>query len=162
MASLTEASAPASGGGKKLMIVIGLLGLVVLLLAGAVGYLFLNKPDPAAVHEAAPAAKHVPVFEKIDTFVVNLGGHDTVLQTELQVELSDEAGREMLKQFMPRIRNNLIMLLSSKTADEVATAEGKARLRGQIRSVINESLAETGRRDVVRSVVFNSFIVQLQ
>ena len=63
---------------------------------------------------------------------------------------------------MPRIRNNLIMLLSSKTADEVATAEGKARLRGQIRSVINESLAETGRRDVVRSVVFNSFIVQLQ
>ena len=28
MASLTEASAPASGGGKKLMIVIGLLGLV--------------------------------------------------------------------------------------------------------------------------------------
>ena len=124
MASLTEASAPASGGGKKLMIVIGLLGLVVLLLAGAVGYLFLNKPDPAAVHEAAPAAKHVPVFEKIDTFVVNLGGHDTVLQTELQVELSDEAGREMLKQYMPRIRNNLINGTCNQPFSQITLHDG--------------------------------------
>ncbi len=162
MASLAEAQ-PAAGG-KKLMLVIGALVGVVLLLAGAVGYLFLahgnGESKPKA--EEAAAAPVAPTFSKIDTFVVNLSDPGTMLQTELQVELGKPGDAELISAYMPRIRSNLILLLSSKTSADVATAEGKARLKAQIRSVINESLADSGHADVVRSVVFTSFIVQLQ
>ena len=77
-------------------------------------------------------------------------------------ELGKPGDAELISAYMPRIRSNLILLLSSKTSADVATAEGKARLKAQIRSVINESLADSGHADVVRSVVFTSFIVQLQ
>ena len=58
------------------------------------------------------------------------------------------------------MRRAIIMLLSSKTSQELATAEGKAKLRNQIRKIINETIGASPDRPLVVGVVFTSFIVQ--
>jgi len=57
---------------------------------------------------------------------------------------------------LPQIRDLLLTLLSSKTFDEVRTAEGKQQLREEIIARVNQVLD----RDVVKAVYFTEFIVQ--
>ena len=149
--------------GNKRMLVIGaaVLALLLLLLAGAVGYLFLNKNNEHGDEPGVGSRAALPVFEKMEPFVINLSGEQGgMLQVEMDTELAAESSREIVKAYNPKVRSAIIMLLSSKTSQELATAEGKAKLRNQIRKIINETIGASPDRPLVIGVVFTSFIVQ--
>ena len=55
----------------------------------------------------------------------------------------------------------LILLLSSKSAAELATPDGKVKLKAQVKQIINESM-DSGEEELVQSVLFTSFIIQKQ
>lgn len=160
-----------NSGGNKLMLIVILLLLVLLAAVGGLAfYVLTNKPAvvgggaAAAKAEEKPKKKHEgpPIFEKLDPFVVNLAGNTgSMLQVEMQAELSDEKVREKFKDYTPKIRSALILLLSSKTSAELATPEGKVRLRAQIKKIVNEAM-DAGDDTPVESVLFTSFIIQQQ
>ena len=163
--SSTAAETEGQGGSGKKKLLIIIIAVVVLLGGGGGAAFFLMKPhDAEAGAEPEKETKKVealPIYEKVDTFVVNLSGAEgTVLQTDLQVQLNDEKDREVLKAYMPKVRSNLILLLSSKTPAEIATAEGKELLKKQIRQVVNDSVDADHK--MVKSVLFTSFIIQAQ
>lgn len=158
---------PAEGGGKNpLMLLIVVLLVVVIALVSTFGYLFLTKSDEAMAEDGEQkkpvkvVASDPPVFEKMDPFVLNLASGSGILQVECQAELSDAAHAVLIKAYMPKIRSALILLLTSKSADELSTPEGKARLRNQIRQVINETVSDSGVDNAVTGVVFTSLIIQ--
>lgn len=143
-----EAAAPKAGGKKKL-ILIG-AGALMLVAGAAGGTWFAMKgshapaaADGAPVKAAKKEPKHVdkgapPVFLPLESFVVNLHGtapqaSDQFLQTEMTLRLADESVVMEVKQSMPEVRNRVLMLLSSKTAQELLTAEGKAKLAEAVR-----------------------------
>ncbi|MGL6046195.1 MAG: flagellar basal body-associated FliL family protein [Vogesella sp.] len=178
-AAAAGAPAPA-GGNKKLMIIVIVLLVLVLAAVGGLGaYLFLGQKHAAeaaaggahgaaaAEHEEAPKKKEKkegpPIFEKVEPFVVNLSGGPTapMLQLEMQAELMDEAAKTNFKAYMPKIRSAVILLLSSKTEEDVASAEGKVKLRAQIKRIMNESM-DAAEEEPVDSVLFTSFIIQQQ
>ncbi len=80
--------------------------------------------------------------------------------------------REQGEQFtamMPRIRNNVTLLLSSKKASELQPKEGKEQLAHQIADEINSAINPPARNKrgemvppdgPVTSVLFTSFIIQ--
>lgn len=175
-----EAEAPEGEGGakpkskKKLIIV-----LVVLLLLGGGGggaawwFLKGNKPvdpkDPKAASKAAAAPKKdepelPPIFIRVDTFTVNLKRVDTedhFLQTEMQFKLTDPKATEALKLRMPEIRNALLLLLSSRTHEELMTIEGKQKLSADIVTQANQIIrAKDPAKDGVHGVYFTSFVIQ--
>lgn len=174
------AAAPApAGGNKKLMIIVIVLLVLVLAAIGGLGaYLFLGQKHAAeatasgahgaaAEHAEEPKKKEKkegpPIFEKVEPFVVNLSGGPTapMLQLEMQAELVDEHAKTNFKAYMPKIRSAVILLLSSKTEEEVASAEGKVKLRAQIKRIMNESM-DAAQEEPVDSVLFTSFIIQQQ
>lgn len=174
------AAAPApAGGNKKLMIIVIVLLVLVLAAIGGLGaYLFLGQKyaaDATASGAQGAAAEHAeepkkkekkegpPIFEKVEPFVVNLSGGPTapMLQLEMQAELYDEAAKTNFKAYMPKIRSAVILLLSSKSEEEVASAEGKVKLRAQIKRIMNESM-DAAEEEPVESVLFTSFIIQQQ
>lgn len=155
---------------KKLLII-----LIVLLLAGGGGgaawwFLKGNKaPDPKAAGKAAAAPKKEepelpPIFVRIDTFTVNLKRVDTedhFLQTEMQFKLTDPKASEALKLRMPEMRNALLLLLSSKTQEELLTIEGKQKLSADIVTQANQIIrAKAPAKDGVHGVYFTSFVIQ--
>lgn len=168
------AAAPAPAGGNKKLIMIVIVLLVVLLAAigGLAAYLILGQshaPDAASVahaEEAAPKKEKKegpPIFEKMDSFVVNLTGGPTapMLQVEMQAELADEEAKNNFKAYMPKIRSAVILLLSSKGEEELATPDGKVKLRAQIKRIMNEAM-DAADTEPVEGVLFTSFIIQQQ
>ncbi|WP_265948173.1 flagellar basal body-associated FliL family protein [Dechloromonas sp. A34] len=158
--------------------------LVVVLAGGGAAFMLLSKSEPAEDDEevTAETAKtkkkdkkkeaHVaPVFINLDAFTVNLVPEtgDQYLQVMLSLEIEDVASEPMLKSLMPKIRNNITLLLSSKKASELLPKEGKERLAEQLKAEIN-NVAEPPEKNKkgevihaegpVKSVLFTSFIIQ--
>lgn len=131
---------------KKLFIIVG-VALVLLLGLGGGGTLFYMKKKAAAAAEAedaseegsAKAAKRErklkPAFVQLDMFTVNLADRDADRYAQIQMtfELNDEKATEMVKNFMPIIRNSVLMTLSHKTAAELLEKDGKLKLSRELR-----------------------------
>lgn len=164
-----EKKSSGGGGNKLLIIVIILLVVILAAVGGLAAYVFTSSSKGPMAQgeksaEAKPKKKHdgPPIFEKLDPFVVNLAGNaNSMLQIEMQAELDDEAARQKFKDYTPKVRSAVILLLSSKTANELSTPEGKVKLKAQIKKIINESM-DSGEDSPVDSVLFTSFIIQQQ
>jgi len=168
-----------------LYVVIALLLVVVLAVGGFAAWLFFTVSsnqsygDTAASEDASgdkggdkaskankdkkkeskKSSDEPPVFEKLDTFTVNLVG-GTVLQTEIYVQLSSEKQKDTIKAYLPLLSSQVNLLLSSKKPEDVATQEGKLKLMAEIKQAINKALGAKDDEDGVLSVQFKSFIVQ--
>jgi len=173
-ATSTEAAPPKKS--KKLLIIVAAALVVVLLIGGAAAFFLLKKHsaedsgDEEAVTETAKSSKKkggkeaIPVYIAMDAFTVNLvpESGEQFLQLILSVEVADLPTGDRIKTYTPKIRNNVMMLLSGKKASELLTREGKEKLAGEIRDQMNRVLAPDAKDDdaPVREVLFTSFIIQ--
>lgn len=186
-----EAKPPADAGAdapkkgkKKLLIIILAVVLVIVLGGGAAAFMLLKKGDHEDDEEVAeetdkPAKKEKkkkehetpPVFVNMDPFIVNLvpESGDQYLQVVLSVELEDAISEPVLKAQMPKIRNNITLMLSSKKASELMPKEGKERLAEDLKDEINSAIEPPKKNKKgelimpdgpAKSVLFTSFIIQ--
>ena len=139
-----EAQANGSSGGKKKGLLLVIVGVLVLALAGGGGAWFFlaGKKDAAATEaKAKPKDDHPPVFVTLDPFVVNLAGDgEHYLQVGINLKVADSHVPDQIKAHLPEIRNAVLLLLSSKHAEELATLDGKNQLRREIRAAVNTPL----------------------
>jgi len=189
---------PAYKGKRKMLIMIA--AAVALLLAiggGAAVYLVKKRAAAAAADgeegvaaEVVPAKpvkvdlKHAPTFVPLDPFTVNLADREAerYAQVGITLELSEPKVADLLKAYMPAIRNNILLALGSKTAAQLIERDGKLRLAAEIRREALRPLgfeidlpavaasgaarrapakAEDDDEDVpIRAVHFSNFIIQ--
>lgn len=158
----------AKSGGKKtlLLIVVGvvlLIGLSVgltLFLTGA-----LDGQDEEAVTEEAAAepAEQPPLYlDLTPEFIVNFEDQNRVayLQLDLQVMTRDAEVLKALETHKPRVRAELLMLLSTQKFEALRTREGKEKLAEDIKSSLNEILKKETGKEGLEEVYFTSFIMQ--
>lgn len=172
-AEAKEAAAPKKS--KKLLIIIIATLVLLLLIGGAAAFFLMSGGNPAAdgedgevaAEKAAPAKKKdakevVPVFVAMDAFTVNLdqdtGGQ--YLQVVISAEVEDAHMADKIKTYTPKLRNNVIRLLSGKKASELITREGKETLASEIRALMNDVLEPGAKEGPVKEVLFTSFIIQ--
>ena len=157
----------------KLLIILLSAVLVIVLAGGAVMLLKQSDhsdDDEEATQQEAPKKKkkegQAPIFQPLETFTVNLVPEegDQFLQVGITVELEDATDGERLKSFMPKVRNQITLLLSSKKASELTSKEGKEQLAEELRYTINDILnpAPKGKKaeTPIKEVLFTSFIIQ--
>ncbi|WP_301102936.1 flagellar basal body-associated FliL family protein [Propionivibrio sp.] len=161
---------------KKLIIIIA-AAVVLALLVGGFGAFFLLKGraaqggdegevtiEKAKVNKKKTGKEAAPVYVALDQFTVNLvpENGDQFLQIMISVEVENLSVGEQLRSYTPKLRNNVMMLLSGKKATELITKEGKETLADEVRDLINEIL-EPGVKageGPIREVLFTSFIIQ--
>ncbi len=151
MSAAAAAEAPTPAKGKKKLIII--IASVALVLAGGGGAaVFMIKQKAAAesadaesegaAKERAPAksaAKHdpkaVPVFVPMDPFTVNLADREAerYAQIGITLEIDDAKTGDQIKNYMPAIRNNILMAIADRTAAELMGREGKSQLAERIK-----------------------------
>lgn len=175
----TEASAPAKGGKMKLILIV--VAAVVIGAGGAVAALtFLGgsggaPEESAAVEEsvveestadgaghgggeAAEAEPAGPQNIEFKPFIVNLNdaGGKRYLKLTMSVDVDTEALGQEINSKMPMFRDTILLLLSSLSYDDIATTDGKMRLRNQMLNRINTQLT-SGK---IRNIYFAEFVVQ--
>ena len=171
----TEAVEEPKKSSKKLFIIIG---AVVLLLVGiGVPVLMMGKKvevketpeldSEAALHDGAQpegAGEEEELAEgeeplgsiyPLETFVVNLEGGKFI---RIQVQL-EFMGRDIPTKFYNRIvpmRDKMISLISSKSADDIGSSKSKDALKEEIKGIVNEVL----KKEEIKKVYFSQFIIQ--
>jgi flagellar protein FliL len=187
---------PANRGRKKKLILIA-AALAVLLAAGGGAAVFVIKKRAAAAAAATEGEdgavaevvepklvkadmKHAPTFVPLDPFTVNLADREAerYAQVGITLELNDSKSSDLLKAYMPAIRNNILLALGSKTAAQLIERDGKLRLAAEIRREALRPLgyeielpsgaaakrapaaADDDETVPIRAVHFSNFIIQ--
>jgi flagellar FliL protein len=123
-------------------------------------------------HKKKDEKKSAPVFLPLDIFTVNLADREAerYAQVGVTLELADTKTSDQLKTYMPAIRNDILMLLAHKRADELQERDGKLTLAREIRRAAMKPLLAVEDKDgdgkdeadeePVRAVHFSAFIIQ--
>ena len=146
-------------GKGKLFVVV--LALVMLAGAGGGGAWWWINRDAGTAQAKAPPTRP-PVFMNLEPFTVNLAEEDGehYLQTSIVLQVSDEKVVETMKQYLPVIRNRILLLLSSKRPSDIASPAGKAKLVDEVTGAVRESIpGSTPDRGIVQAFL-GAFVIQ--
>ena len=160
-------------GSKKLIIIIAVVVLVLIL--GGVGAFFAlsgSKGGEGASKEGVESEESAEAeapaegegkeggaesgLFPLETFIVNLQIKGSFLKADIQLEFTSAAEVKKVEKDVPRLRDAIIQVLSSKTASEILTSEGKEKLKDEIRASVNSMIGE----EKVLEVYFTEFIIQ--
>ncbi len=173
--AVADSSSPKKKSGLKL-IVLALVG--VLLVAGGAGgaWFALGRGHNAAGDDEPKHAKKVekkPLFTTLEPFTVNLQDPrgERFAQVGVTLEFEDPEVESTIKDRLPAVRNDILMLISSKQVEDLLSPQGKRQLADQIRlqagRAIGAELPDAGAPagkhaavNPIREVLFSQFIVQ--
>lgn len=151
----TESAATASSGSKPIILYV--LVVINMLVVGLVGFMvWKNSQKPVTTvdqvvegvkkddKEEAEKPQEIGKVIPLETFIVNLAGSKgrKVLKVNMELEVK---GQEIIQEIDNRkaqIRDFIIIILSSKSYDEVSTKDGKDFLRNEIKDNINSFLSK--------------------
>lgn len=187
-----EAAPPTKSKGKLIIFIV--IGVVVLALAGGGAYFLMKKKPVDETEDGEEPTKEVkakkkdkksdhtaPSFHKFDkAFTVKLQTEqqEAYLQAEVQLRVVDAATLDTLKQYDPELKHRIMLILLTKKASDLGTAQGVQRLSNEIRETVNNTLEPPSakkRKDKVdakepgdvaapdapvQAVLFTSFIIQ--
>lgn len=166
------ASPGAESGGKSkvkliIFIVIGLLLAVGLSVGGT--FFFMSRGGEAPPAEQAAEANAAPqrqaaVYEVLaPAFIVNFtntGGRQRYMQVSVALMSRDQAALDGLKEHMPLLRNQLVMLFSSQDFASLATPVGQEMLRQQATASVQELAQKELGKLAIEQVLFTNFVLQ--
>lgn len=149
---------------SKLGLFVG-LGVALLLLAGG-GYFaytkFVVSQPTVEESEKTEAAKQrkeaIGQLFALEPFVVNLADPKgkRYLKVRMELELESTQSMEKAEKIKPKLRDMVIMMLTSLSFEEVMTPEGKIRIRDELVDRFNQVM----KPDRVVQIYFTDFVVQ--
>ncbi|MCT7018406.1 flagellar basal body-associated FliL family protein, partial [Salmonella enterica] len=82
------------------------------------------------------------------------------LQVSITLLARNQADLDALKVHMPVIRNNLVMLFSAQSFDNLATPVGQEMLRQKVTASVQEVAQKELGKVVVEQALFTNFVLQ--
>ncbi len=155
------------GGGKKSkkMVIIG--AVVLLLVAAGVASFLMFSGDKAPsdgeeeVAEVVPKepAKYIGVPESLTSNIPGTKKNRTI-QIKMSFMVRGTDAEIAVKTHMPQLKNDILMLISQQSADELATPEGRVALQEKSLETVQATLTELSGAPSVEKVLFISFVMQ--
>lgn len=163
-----EDNAPPSQKGKRWMIKWGIIGLVMFAVIGGgfFGWKVFSKkggeggvnahPEQAA--EADHGSSTPGLMIPLESFVVNLADSADIkyLKITINLEVDSQKSSDEVQARMPQIRDALLMLLTSKTSNDVKDIGGKLKLQDEMVARVNNYL----KNGKLKGVYFTEFVMQ--
>jgi flagellar FliL protein len=149
-----------------------ILVLILVLVAGVGGYFAQKlisvdsestapstsmKTQPAA-NRVQPVSPAVGVMVPLEPFMVNLARTkgSRILKVTVTLELNNPAVQPEVEDNRQKIMDSILVLLSSKTFEDVYSNQGKFKLKDEITTRVNRFLA----MGHVKEVYFSEFLIQ--
>ena len=163
-------AAPTEGKGKLKLIIFVVLGLLLAVgvSVGATIYLMSHGEAEAPAKdesggETAPK-RQAAIYEVLaPAFIVNFanaGGRQRYMQVSVAMMSRDQAALDALKEHMPLLRNQLVMLFSSQDFATLATPVGQEMLRQQATASVQALAQKEIGKLAIEQVLFTNFVLQ--
>jgi flagellar FliL protein len=152
---------------KKLLIIIIAVAFVFMGMMGAGFFLLWSKVSANAAptqtetlpseEQAAEADELGPLYS-MGTLIVNLSdqGGKRYLRVTMELELGDVSMVEKVDKRIAQIRDSILMILPTKSYDDISTTAGKTALRDELIAKINSFF----KTRPVTNLYFTEFVVQ--
>lgn len=162
--------APSGSGGQKptLFIILAVVNMVFILAVGAMMFMAKKKAESEpgindvikGEHEIqekeAKSKEFIGKVIPLETFLVNLAQSRgrKLAKVNMELEVSSNEVQEEIDKLKPKIRDIIILILSSKNYNQISTREGKDALRDEIKDQVNLFLT----KGQIQRVYFTEFI----
>lgn len=159
-------------GHKKIIIIAGAMILGAALIAGALFFgLSGHKASASAAAEGEPGQKteqkaeqakkkEAPAMYPLEAFIVNIASGNDMrylkVKVELETGLTAEAVKKELDPFTAQLRDSILVLLTTKTVQDLQDLPGKTRLKEEILANARKVMP-MGK---ISNVYFTEFVVQ--
>lgn len=172
MAEENAAPKTSSGGGQGqkpiLFIALAIFNMLVVVGVGAMVMMGKKKDaEKANIDDVIQGERSAQIADSkseefigqlvpLETFIVNLAQSRgrKIAKVNMEFEVTNNDVQKEISELKPKIRDIIIIVLSSKTYAQVSTKEGKDDLRNEIRDKVNLFLTK-GR---IERVYFTEFI----
>jgi flagellar FliL protein len=167
-----EENTGSSGGMMKIILIANAVIVLIAIAVGLTIFLMSGDEEPADQDtevltdmETPKKAKKTgpPIYIPLNpAFVVNFENQEQVsfLQVDIEIMTYDPGVEEAIKIHMPRVRNELLLLLGGKQYHEINTRDGKRMLAQDAITEIKRVLEEAGAPSSVQALYFTSFVMQ--
>ncbi|MCX7913345.1 MAG: flagellar basal body-associated FliL family protein [Thermodesulfovibrionales bacterium] len=153
----TQKEEPKKGGGKKKLIIIIAIALLVFGGGGFFAYsTFFGSQSKEGSAQKTEKSKTKSAMMPLDPFILNLAEHGRFLKLTIQLELSDAANQPLATERIPQLRDAIITLVSSKSAESLSSPEGKFLLKDEILLRANQAVG----KDIFKNLYFTEFVMQ--
>lgn len=169
-----QAAAPAEGGGSNgpKPIIFFIVTAVNMLFILGIGFMvYSSKKKEAAeptikdvikgehetqAKEKEETDKFIGQLVPLETFLVNPAGSRgrRLLKVNMELEVADSKVQEEIEKRKPQLRDIIILMLSSKSYEQISSADGQRRLREEIKDAINGFLT----KGQVKQVLFTDYM----
>ena len=155
-----------SSMGKIIIIIVSVL---VLAGGGAGAYFYFGKKHESSASanagdgKEAGKPKAAPIYYAFDpAFVVNFQDNSAIrfLQVTIEVMSRDPLSIEAVKTHMPVVRNNLVLLFSNQSPENITSREGKEKIRSDALKEIQKVMTEQTGSPSIEAVYFTGFVMQ--
>lgn len=159
-------------GLSTLVLVIIIAALLLVATAGTLATLhfagvFGGGDEAAALAEGEgeekPEPPKPPIYLPVEPALVTHfedDGRTRYLQVGIQLMARDQPALDVARQHLPKIRNDLLMLMSGQRIDELKGPEGRQQLRAAALAEVNGILAEAGTEERLDDLYFTEFVMQ--
>lgn len=135
---------------SKLTVILLVVLIILVLVMGGIGaWYFLSKDDggeSTASEDGAAAKELKPLLYQtmVPEFVVNFGPGSKVryLQVDLQIATRSEEALAAVNTYRPVLRNDILVLLSGLSFEELSERSGKEALQKQLLNVTNKIIVD--------------------
>ena len=151
---------------NKILIIILAIILLFMIMLGVGFFIMWNKMSSSIQQpeaeieniEQEPEKESIGHMFSLGTFIVNLSdeGGKRYLRVSIDIELSGAELKEEIEKRLPQIKDNILMIIPSKTFNSLNSAEGKTALRNQLLLSINEVLNSGS----IINMYFTEFVIQ--
>jgi flagellar protein FliL len=151
-----EKSTKPKKSNKSLFIVIGII--VVALVGGIAAYsLLFSKGGESAAETKHELKKDTQTaLVALDSFVLNLAEQGRFLKVTMQFEVTDKTDLPLVSERTPQLRDAIITLMSSKSAEALSSPEGKLQIKDELLLRANQAIG----KDVFKNLYFTEFVMQ--
>jgi flagellar FliL protein len=136
-----------------------IIGLAVVALAGAGGFLFLRRAKAATPRAEEPAPAEVKAILHLETFTVNMNDPEQKTYLRIGIDLGlSSAPKGEGKGPAPTalVRDTILSILTAAKPEEVTNSEGKKQLKERLLEALQQRAPELE----VREVYFTEFLMQ--
>ncbi|MDH5229310.1 MAG: flagellar basal body-associated FliL family protein [Gammaproteobacteria bacterium] len=162
---MAEDAARQGGESSAKLVLIMIIGAVLLVAVSMGGVFFLLKSMGMLSQGGhAPVAANAPaIYHPMEpAFIVNFKerGRTKYLQVQVELMTRDSQAIDDVIAHTPLLRNNLLLLLGSQTAEILHSPEGREELRKKALEEVQRILIEETGRQGIEALYFTSFITQ--
>lgn len=160
-----QQAAPQSAkpGPMKRLFVIAVIAILAAGAAAGATWFLMQRHEAGAPAASNTQVPTVPVYFALEPMTVNLQSGDSeahYLRIGLTLKLDNLATQDAMRDRMPEIRSRVLLALSNKHPEDLATLDGKRALATELADLISQPTEPHGAPMHVEDVLFTEFVVQ--